>query len=111
MRRTLIGIMHVIGVVAAHDASPSVRPVRSLLKRSARWVWPLLAASSCWACRVGRNSMLVWKKLLLDMNGVAAIGLYLTLLGGITWVVGAAWQLSLTNQAHTSPADGPQDQV
>jgi hypothetical protein len=48
---------------------------------------------------------------LLDMNGAAAIGLYLTLLGGIAWVVGAAWQLSLTKQAHTSPADGPQDQV
>lgn len=48
---------------------------------------------------------------LLDMNGAAAIGLYLTLLGGIAWVVGAAWQLSLTKQAHTSPAEGPQNQV
>lgn len=48
---------------------------------------------------------------LLDMNGAAAIGLYLTLLGGIAWVVGAAWQLSLTKQARTSPADGPQSQV
>lgn len=48
---------------------------------------------------------------LLDMNGAAAIGLYLTLLGGIAWVVGAAWQLILTKQAHTSPADGPHNQV
>jgi hypothetical protein len=48
---------------------------------------------------------------LVDMNGAAAMGLYLTLLGGIAWVVGAAWQLSLTKQAHTSPADGPQNQV
>lgn len=31
---------------------------------------------------------------LLDMNGAAAIGLYLTLFGGVAWVVGAAWQLS-----------------
>ncbi|GAA5113259.1 hypothetical protein GCM10023339_17330 [Alloalcanivorax gelatiniphagus] len=30
---------------------------------------------------------------LLDMNGAAAIGLYLTLFGGIAWVVGAAWEL------------------
>lgn len=30
---------------------------------------------------------------LLDMNGFAAIGLYLTFLGGAAWVVGAAWQL------------------
>ena len=26
-----------------------------------RPVWPLPAASSRWACRVGRNSMVVWK--------------------------------------------------
>ena len=36
---------------------------------------------------------------LLDMNGAAAIGLYLTLLAGVAWVVGAAWQLSLSKQA------------
>lgn len=48
---------------------------------------------------------------LLDMNGAAAIGLYLTLLGGIVWVVGAAWQLSLTKQAHTPVADDPQNQI
>jgi len=43
----------------------------------------------------------------LDMNGAAASGLYLTLLGGIAWVVGAVWQLSLTKQADPAPADGP----
>jgi hypothetical protein len=47
----------------------------------------------------------------VDMNGAAAIGLYLTLLGGIAWVVGAAWQLSLTKQAETSPAEGSQHQL
>jgi predicted membrane channel-forming protein YqfA (hemolysin III family) len=30
---------------------------------------------------------------LVDMNGAAAIGLYLTLIGGIAWVVGAVWEL------------------
>jgi hypothetical protein len=35
---------------------------------------------------------------LMDMNGAAAIGLYLTLFGGVAWVVGAAWQLSAANQ-------------
>jgi len=35
---------------------------------------------------------------LFDMNGVAAIGLYLTLFGGIAWVVGAAWQLGMAKQ-------------
>lgn len=30
---------------------------------------------------------------LIDMNGAAAIGLYLTLFGGIAWVVGAALEL------------------
>jgi hypothetical protein len=33
---------------------------------------------------------------LIDMNGAAAIGLYLTLFGGIAWVVGAIWQLSVS---------------
>lgn len=46
---------------------------------------------------------------LLDMNGVAAIGLYLTMFGGIAWVIGAVWQLSLTKTADASPAEGPQD--
>ena len=30
-------------------------------KISVRRVWPLAQASSRWASRVGRNSMLVWK--------------------------------------------------
>ena len=41
---------------------------------------------------------------LIDMNGAAAIGLYLTLFGGIAWVVGAAWQLNLTLKQSSSPA-------
>lgn len=36
---------------------------------------------------------------LLDMNGAAAIGLYLTLIAGVAWVVGAAWEISLAKQA------------
>lgn len=32
----------------------------------------------------------------IDMSGVAAIGLYLTLFGGIAWLVGAVWQLNLS---------------
>ena len=31
---------------------------------------------------------------LLDMSGVAAIGLYLTFFGGVAWLVGAIWQLT-----------------
>jgi hypothetical protein len=41
---------------------------------------------------------------LIDMNGAAAIGLYLTLFGGIAWVVGAAWQLGIARTA-TEPSD------
>lgn len=43
---------------------------------------------------------------LVAMGGAAAIGLYLTLFGGIAWVVGAAWQLSLSKQA-ASQGDEP----
>lgn len=32
---------------------------------------------------------------IIDMNGAAAIGLYLTMFAGLAWVVGAVWQLSL----------------
>ena len=42
---------------------------------------------------------------LLDMNGAAAIGLYLTLFAGIAWVVGAAWQLSLSKQTRSEASD------
>ena len=38
---------------------------------------------------------------LMDMNGAAAIGLYLTLFGGVAWVVGAAWQLSVAKKDAT----------
>lgn len=38
---------------------------------------------------------------LMDMNGAAAIGLYLTLFGGVAWVVGAVWQLSATKNDAT----------
>lgn len=43
---------------------------------------------------------------LLDMNGAAAIGLYLTLFAGVAWTVGAAWQLTLSKQP-SPDAGGP----
>ncbi len=42
---------------------------------------------------------------IIDMNGAAVIGLYLTLLGGVAWVVGAVWQLSLGTSTGTSPSE------
>jgi hypothetical protein len=42
-----------------------------------------------------------------DMNGAAAIGLYLTLLAGIAWVVGAVWQLTLTKAATAASVETP----
>lgn len=40
-----------------------------------------------------------------DMNGAAAIGLYLTLFAGIAWVVGAVWQLSSgSRRSSTDPS-------
>ena len=45
---------------------------------------------------------------LIDMNGAAAIGLYLTLFGGIAWVIGAVWQLTLPKQPVEAPAREPQ---
>lgn len=42
---------------------------------------------------------------LLDMNGAAAMGLYLTLFAGVAWVVGAAWQLNLAKQANLETTD------
>jgi hypothetical protein len=47
---------------------------------------------------------------LLDMNGAAAIGLYLTLLGGLAWVASAAPQLKLSKQQATS-AERVQEQA
>jgi hypothetical protein len=41
----------------------------------------------------------------LDMNGAAAMGLYLTLFGGVAWVVGAAWQLSGSKQNAGRPGE------
>ena len=41
---------------------------------------------------------------LVDMNGAAAIGLYLTLFGGIAWVVGAAGELSTSRSTDRTEA-------
>lgn len=46
----------------------------------------------------------------IDMNGAADIGLYLTLFGGIAWVVGAVWQMNASKLSTSSPANGPQGQ-
>ncbi len=43
---------------------------------------------------------------LLDMNGAAAIGLYLTLFGGVAWAVAAVWQLNLTKQGEVQEPEG-----
>ncbi|MGA9345219.1 MAG: hypothetical protein WBV37_08995 [Nocardioidaceae bacterium] len=48
---------------------------------------------------------------LLDMNGAAAIGLYLTLFGGIAWVVGAVWQLNVSKKPLAPAVEGPPDQA
>ncbi|GCD88521.1 hypothetical protein [Nocardioides sp. LS1] len=40
---------------------------------------------------------------LFDMNGAAAIGLYLTLFAGLAWVVGAIWQLSVSKSIAATP--------
>lgn len=42
---------------------------------------------------------------LMDMNGAAAIGLYLTMFGGVGWVVGAAWQLSVSKANAVLPGE------
>ena len=40
-----------------------------------------------------------------DMNGAAAIGLYLTLFGGIAWVVGAVLELKAAKQETVAPSE------
>ena len=47
---------------------------------------------------------------LIDMNGLASIGLYLTLFGGIAWVVGAAWQLARPQPSTSQPNPGIQSE-
>lgn len=42
---------------------------------------------------------------LMDMNGAAAIGLYLTLFGGLAWVIGATWQLNTAKQGSAQPGE------
>ena len=42
---------------------------------------------------------------LLDMNGAAAIGLYLTLFGGVAWVVGAALELKGAKDEVAAPSE------
>lgn len=45
---------------------------------------------------------------LIDMSGIASIGLYLTLLGGLAWAGCAIWQLTLTSQsAQAAPTQNP----
>lgn len=44
---------------------------------------------------------------LLDMNGAAAVGLYLTLFGGIAWLAGAVWQLRVSPTHGGAHRSGP----
>jgi hypothetical protein len=60
--------------------------------------------------KVGLIASLVFAALvaligLLDMNGAAAIGLYLTLFGGIAWVVGAALELKGSKREAAAPSE------
>lgn len=48
---------------------------------------------------------------LIDMNGVAAIGLYLTLFAGVAWVAGAVWQFTLVKKSAVSTHDEPQGPI
>ncbi len=41
----------------------------------------------------------------LDMNGAAAIGLYLTLFAGVAWVVGAILELKTAKQETVAPSE------
>jgi O-antigen/teichoic acid export membrane protein len=44
-----------------------------------------------------------------DTTNFAAIGIYLTLLGGIAWIVGAGWQIALrTKSVEEVPAPSPE---
>jgi hypothetical protein len=42
---------------------------------------------------------------LLDMNGAAAIGLYLTLFAGVGWAVGSGWLFCLSLHADSTASD------
>ncbi len=60
--------------------------------------------------RVSQISLLVLAVIaaligIADMNGAAAIGLYLTFLAGIAWVVGAVWQLASSKQEQAATED------
>lgn len=46
-----------------------------------------------------------------DMNGAAAIGLYLTLFAGIAWVVGAVWDLSTPTKPDAEQSMTPGEQL
>lgn len=48
---------------------------------------------------------------LIGMNDISAIGLYLTLLAGIAWIVGAAWDLKNGTSETAASTDGPHGQV
>lgn len=41
----------------------------------------------------------------LEMNGAAALGLYLTLFAGIAWVVGAVLEFTTTKQEMVAPSE------
>ncbi|MFW2513706.1 hypothetical protein ACNI3K_07990 [Demequina sp. SO4-13] len=55
-------------------------------------------------------AMLVALVGLLNMSGTPAIGVYVTLLGGIAWTAGAVWQLSASGKGRMPRGFGPQGQ-
>ncbi|MFW7414123.1 hypothetical protein [Demequina sp. SO4-18] len=55
-------------------------------------------------------AMLVALVGLLNMAGTPAVGVYVTLFGGIAWVVGAVWQQSASGRGRIPRGFGPQGQ-
>jgi hypothetical protein len=45
-----------------------------------------------------------------DMNGAAAIGLYLTMFGGIGWVVATVWDYNLRKRAAEGVGESPTEE-
>ena len=74
----------------------------------------LALSSHALGARIGRTPMLIVSGItgaitalvgLIDMNGAAAVGLYLTMFAGITWVVAVVWDVR--SGALPSPAVRP----
>ncbi|CAN5426901.1 hypothetical protein BH11ACT8_BH11ACT8_01770 [soil metagenome] len=66
----------------------------------------VIGATATTAGKVSQISLIVLAVLvtlvaIIDMNGAAAIGLYLTLFAGLAWTVGAVWALATSGVTAT----------